>query len=338
MKVGTIEANPGEKAFGFLTGTETHAGFAVQLPLHVVAGAKPGPTLLVQAGVSGLEIEPAAVLPQLVRELDTAQLSGVLLVVPLLNISGFEFEQVEAVWDNKDLNALGKGNPEGSVSQVLLDRYYTEVVSRADALIDIHTGALWGYYRYAGVYDLGDTARSQALAVALGLPQVLLGQPADNSLAQAAAVDGKAVVSAWIGGGPGLRDYRADDVRRVRNAVLNALRHLGMWPGPVEPETTPIAVYRCHTTLRTSGPRGLTFMAKEKRGQQVRAGEEIGIVRHPYTGAVLHRFTAPQAGTMLHAGAVWPILPEDATLAILGDLVAEIDPAQSLDAHSSDRG
>ncbi len=324
VQVGTIAANPGEKAFGFLTATETHARFAVQVPLHIVAGAKPGPVLLVQAGLSGLEIEPSAILPALVRELDPAQISGTLLLVPLFNMSGFEFEQVESAWDGKNLTGIGRGDPEGSVSEVMMDVYFNQVVSRADALIDIRTGALWGYHRYAGVYDTGDVAQSQALAVALGLPQVLLGQPADNSSAQAAAAAGKAVVSAWIGGGPGLRDYRTEDAARMRRAVLNAMRHLGMLPGALEAETNSIAVYRGHTVLRTSGPRGLTFMAKEKRGRLIEAGEEIGLVRHPYTGETIHRFTAPRAGTLLHAGAVWPMVPEGETLAILGDLVAEV--------------
>ena len=46
-----------------------------------------------------------------------------------------------------------------------------------------------------------------------------------------AAKNGKAVVSAWIGGGLGLRDYRDADMLPVRNAVVNALRHLGMLGG-----------------------------------------------------------------------------------------------------------
>jgi predicted deacylase len=296
----------------------------VQLPLHIVAGAKPGPTLLVQAGLSGLEIEPSAILPPLVQELDPAEISGTLLLVPLFNMSGFEFEQVESAWDGKNLTTLGRGNPQGTVSEVLMDHYFTQVVSRADALVEIRTGALWGYHRYAGVYDVGDVARSQALAVALGLPQVLLGQPADNSPAEAAALAGKTVVSAWIGGGPGLRDYRAEDAARMRHAVYNAMRHLGMIAGALEAETSHISVYRGHTVIRTEGPRGLTFMAKEKRGRLIEAGEEIGLVRHPYTGETIHHLIAPRAGTLLHAGAVWPMVPEGETLAILGDLVAEV--------------
>ena len=107
MKIAQIEALPGQKAFGFVKATETHGGFDVHFPLHIVAGRRPGPTLLVVAGMSGLEIEPALILPQVVAEIDPEELQGTLLVVPLFNTSGFEFEQVNAIWDDKALHAVG---------------------------------------------------------------------------------------------------------------------------------------------------------------------------------------------------------------------------------------
>ena len=67
-------------------------------------------------------------------------------------------------------------------------------------------------------YLVHPLALTLALAISLGLPQVLLGQPEDKSLAFEAAKDGKAVVSAWIGGGPGLRDYREEDNLEVESS------------------------------------------------------------------------------------------------------------------------
>jgi predicted deacylase len=321
MKIGAIAAKKGEKAFGFLEATETHGRFPVHVPLHIIAGASEGPVLLVQAGVSGLEIEPALILPKIVDELDPAEISGTLILVPLMNTSGFEFEQINAIWDDKDLNKLGRGKADGTVSEQMIYTYYQEGISKADAVVDIHTGALWGYFRYAGVYKAGNVEKSKGLATALGLPQVLLGQPEDQSMAFEAAKDGKAVVSAWIGGGPGLRDYREQDMRRVKNAVLNAMKYLGMLAGEPELQDGDVSVIDGHTVLKLSGERGLTFIDKEKRGKQVKAGEKIGYVKHPYTGDIIHEITAPRDGVIIHGGASWPILPEDATLAILGDPV-----------------
>lgn len=320
MQIGTLEADPGTKVFGHLKATETHGRFAVTIPLHIVRGAETGPTLLVQAGLSGLEIEPALVLPQLVKELDPAQLRGTLLMVPLLNSSGFEFEQINAVWDDKNLNSLGAGRADGTVSERMIAAYFAEVVARADAVLDIRSGAQWSYHRYAATYAAGDAAGSVELAAALGLPHVLTGLAADASLASAAATAGKRVVAAWIGGGPGLRDYRDEDLARVRLAVLNALRQLGMLAQPLE--GGPASLLHGGATVELPDERGMTFMDYAKRGQAVAAGEAIGIVRHPFTGKTIAEVRAPKAGIMLHAGAVWPVVPEGLPLAIIAEPLA----------------
>ncbi|PJF26843.1 MAG: hypothetical protein CUN53_06305 [Phototrophicales bacterium] len=324
MKIRTIEAQPGTKAYGAFKTGETHGRFPVHIPLHLLVGAVPGPMLVVQAGVSGLEIEPALILPKVVQALDPAKMAGTLVVVPLMNTSGFEFEQIKTAWDDVHLNRIGRGRADGSVSEQMIYQYYQEVIAKADALIDIRTGAQWGYYRYAGVYSEGAAEASQALGVALGLPQVLRGLPADQSMAYEAAKDGKAVVAAYIGGGPGLRDYRDEDLKRFQNAVLNAMRHLKIIDGAIEYEADRTQIIDAHTFFEPSGERGFTFIDTAKRGTTIRAGEEIGYVRHPFTGEVVERIVAPRDGVMVHAGASWPVALEGYVLAILGDLVEEV--------------
>lgn len=324
MRIGDIEPGRGQKAFGLLKAAESRGRFPVHVPLHVVAGAKDGPTLVVQAGTSGLELEGALFLPEVVRELDPAQLAGTLVVVPILNTSGFEFEQRNAVWDDKDLFTVGRGRADGTVSERLLHTYYREVIGRADALLDIHSGERWGYFNYAGVYRAGDVAGSRALAVALGLPQVLVGQPDDGSAALEAARDGKRVVSVWIGGGPGLRDFREESARRHKNAVLNALRHLGMLGGRPAGETGKVAVLEGHTVVGLPGERGFVLMDRSRRGAKVKAGDRLGVVKHPDTGDVVEEILAPRDGWVVDGGASWPMVPEGGLLALLGDLVEEV--------------
>jgi len=327
MRIGNIEAKRGEKAFGYFKTGETHGQFDVHIPLHIVQGAHEGPVLVVQSGLSGLEIEPALVLPHLVKELDPGQMAGTLVLVPLMNTSGFEFEQVDAAWDGKNLNKLGRGRPDGTVSEHMVHRYYENVLAQADALLDLHSGAQWSYHRYAAVYRTGDVERSRALATALGLPQVVIIPPEENSMARSAAEDGKAVVSLNIGGGPGLRDFLQEDVQRIRRAVFNAMKHLGMLSGEPAYESAQVTVIESHTLIKPSGARGFTFVDSGKRGEHVAAGEELGYVRHPFSGEILEKITAPREGIMVFGGASWPVVPEDVTLAILGDLVDEITTA-----------
>ena len=321
MNIGNIQANPGEKTYGFFKTGETHGRFPAHIPLHLIVGAEAGPTLVAQAGASGLEIEPALILPHVVNEIDASAMKGALVLVPLMNTSGFEFAQINSVFDDKHLNRVGRGDENGSVSQQLIHGYYSQVIAKADALLDIRTGSQWSYHHFAGVYAAGNSDASQAMAAALGLPQVLLGIDEDDSMALEAARDGKAVVAAHIGGGPGLRDYRDRDLGRMRSAVLNAMRHLGMIDGALESDSDSVSVIRQHTVIKPTGERGFTFMDKSLRGKAVEAGDKLGYVRHPFTGDTIEEIRAPRSGVVLQAGASWPVPLEDSALAILGDLV-----------------
>ena len=323
MKIGDIQANPGERAFGFFTVGKTHGRFPIHIPLHVLAGAESGPTLVVQAGAGGLEIEPALILPHVANELDPAEMKGNLILSPLLNTSAFEFEQVHSAFDGKHLNQIGRGNAAGSASEQLVHGYYNAAIADADALLDIRTGGLSSYHEFAGVYADGAADASKALAIALGLPHVVLGRGDDNSITAAAASDGKASVAAYIGGGPGLRDYRDQNLGRMRNAVRNAMRHLGILGGDMESDVDSVAVIQQHSVLIPNGERGFTFMDKNKRGTQVAAGDKLGYVRHPFSGEHLEDILAPRAGIMVHGGCAWPVPEEGSVLAILGDLVEE---------------
>ena len=323
MKIGNIEANPGEKTYGFFTIGESHGRFPAHIPLHIVNGASDGPTLVVQAGASGLEIEPSLILPHVVKEL--GEIKGTLILAPLMNTSGFEFAQIKSVFDDKHLNHLGRGSADGTISEQLVDAYYQAAIAKADALIDIRTGSQWSYHHFAGVYGDGPVDQSKALAVALRLPHVLLDRSSDGSMAEAAANDGIATVTAYIGGGPGLRDYRDQDLARMRNAVLNAMRHLGMIDGPLVSDVDKVTVISRHTTITQTGQRGFVLMNKRLRGKPVDAGDLLGIVRHPFSGETIEEIRAPRAGIMVHAGASWPVPLEDTVLAVLGNLVEEID-------------
>ena len=325
MKLGNLAAARGEKTYGFFTVGESHGRFPVHIPLHIVNGASEGPTLVVQAGASGLEIEPSLILPHVVKELDPAQVKGRLILAPLMNTSGFEFAQIKSVFDDKHLNHLGRGSADGSISEQLVDAYYRAAIANADALIDIRTGSQWSYHHFAGVYGAGAVDESKALAVALGLPHVLLDRSSDGSMAEEAAKDGIATVTAYIGGGPGLRDYRDQDLGRMRKAVLNAMRHLGMLDGALEADVDKVTVIKRHTAIKQSSQRGFVLMNKHLRGEHVAAGELLGIVRHPFSGETVEEIRAPRAGIVVHGGASWPVPLEDAVLAILGDQVEEID-------------
>src|SRR6202158_2224412 len=87
--VGTASAAPGQKATGYL---EVPAGVdaATNIPIVIVNGAKPGKILALVSGAHGTEYTSIIAIEKLINALDPAQVSGIVILVPLVNISSFE--------------------------------------------------------------------------------------------------------------------------------------------------------------------------------------------------------------------------------------------------------
>src|SRR5262245_28749746 len=87
--VGTASAAPGEKATGYV---EVPAGVdaATNIPVVVVHGVKPGKVLALVSGAHGTEYVSIIAIEKLISQLDPAQLTGTVILVPLVNVVSFE--------------------------------------------------------------------------------------------------------------------------------------------------------------------------------------------------------------------------------------------------------
>jgi uncharacterized protein len=87
--VGTATAARGQKATGTI---EVPAGSdaALSIPVAVFHGAKPGPVLAIVAGSHGTEYTSIIALEKLIGTLNAAEISGTVIIVPLINIQSFE--------------------------------------------------------------------------------------------------------------------------------------------------------------------------------------------------------------------------------------------------------
>ena len=89
FSVGTATAARGQKAFGVI---EVPAGVdaGTRIAVAVVHGAKPGPVLAVVSGAHGTEYASIVAVSKLIGKLDPAEISGTVILVPLVNVASFE--------------------------------------------------------------------------------------------------------------------------------------------------------------------------------------------------------------------------------------------------------
>lgn len=103
-----LTAQPGEKVQGYFAGPDGEK----TIPICLIHGTKPGKTVLLTAGVHACEYPGAAAVMELCRELEPSQVSGRLILVPMLNVSSF-YERLPFVVkeDGKNLNRMFPGDP-----------------------------------------------------------------------------------------------------------------------------------------------------------------------------------------------------------------------------------
>src|SRR5438046_1962629 len=140
--VGTATAAPGQKATGYL---EVPAGSdaATSIPVVVVRGAKPGPVLALVSGSHGTEYASIIALEKVIPLLDPAQVSGTVIILPLVNIPSFEQKvpHVNPV-DGKSMNRFYPGKADGTQTERASYLITREIVEKCDHLIDFHGGDL----------------------------------------------------------------------------------------------------------------------------------------------------------------------------------------------------
>src|SRR5262245_16207574 len=86
--VGTATAHSNQRATGFIQ-VPAAADAATNIPVIVINGAKPGPKLAMVAGSHGTEYASIIALEKLSATVDPAELSGTLIIVPLINLASF---------------------------------------------------------------------------------------------------------------------------------------------------------------------------------------------------------------------------------------------------------
>jgi predicted deacylase len=115
-------------------------GATVSLPVIHVAGAAPGKTTLVTAGLHGDEYDGLEAALRLADALDPAALAGHVLIVPRVNVPAYlEGARWNSI-DGMDLNRQFPGRAEGFLAQRIAYFVRTELLAGADLVIDLHGG------------------------------------------------------------------------------------------------------------------------------------------------------------------------------------------------------
>ncbi|MBI4408956.1 MAG: succinylglutamate desuccinylase/aspartoacylase family protein [Gemmatimonadetes bacterium] len=321
LRIGTVAVRAGEMASGFI---EVPAGVdaGTRIPITVARGRMPGPTLALIAGTHGSEVAPIVALQRVRRQLDPAQLRGVVLLVHVANMPSFLKRTVYySPVDGKNLNRVYPGRPDGTVSERIAHAITREVIERADYLVDMHAGdgneslRPYTYWSPLGLDARADSL-ARTLALAWGNDHIVIDtvRPRDPNASvytqNTAHIRGKPAITTENGylGLP-----VEEMVQRNERGVFRLLRALRMWPG--EPELVQSPLWLDRTEVLRSPGTGVWHAAVE-RGHTVAQGALIGTLTD-FFGNTLAEIRAPFAGEVLYVVAT-PAISEGEPLAMVG--------------------
>jgi len=327
FKVGTASAARGQKVTGTI---EVPAGVdaALSIPVAVIHGAKPGPVLALVAGAHGTEYASIIALEKLIALLNPAEISGTVIVVPLINIPSFEQKvpHLNPV-DKKSMNRFYPGKMDGTQTERASYLITKQVVEQCDHLIDLHGGdsdeSLRPYSYWTKTGNEKQDQISREMVLAFGLDHIIISadRPKDPQasryLENTATTRGKPSITAEAGHAG---TVETDDVNALIDGCLNVMRYLKMVAGTAAMVQRPVWIERIATL--TSEQTGI-FYPLVKRGTFVEQGMKVGYVTD-YVGNVMFEARAPVAGVVLYICAV-PSMTKSATIANIG-VVARASP------------
>lgn len=290
--IGGSEVKPGQRANINLPVADLYTSSSLNMPVRVVCGRRQGPVLFVSAAIHGDELNGVEVIRRLLRRKALQSVRGTLVAVPIVNVHGF-LNQSRYLPDRRDLNRSFPGSPKGSIASRLANTFFTEIVSKADFGIDLHTGAI-NRSNLPQIRGNLDDDKTLQLANAFGAPVIINANIRDKSL-RSSVVDSGVPVLIYEAG----EALRFDEIciRAGLRGILNVMRQIGMLPpGRTTGKHAPPVVAR--TTRWVRAPASGIFNANVALGKSVWEGQPVGAINDPL-GDTSETMVAPFDGIVI---------------------------------------
>lgn len=255
----------------------------------VIKGKKPGPHIVLLAGVHGDEYEPMAACRKIYRELRNSLEKGKISIVPNVNPTAYQ-AGTRFGSDGLDLARICPGREDGTPSEQAAHAV-SRLIRKADMLVDMHTGGLlYDIFPLAGYMlseDAGILEIQRKMARSFLLPLVWGTDPLPNGRTLSVARDERIpAIYLEYGGGSG---FRRRVVKTYVKGFLNLLKQFDMIHG--KPEVLE-EFYWVEDARPDSGylqgkmpsPADGICMPRVKTGEQIRKGDEWATILDPATG------------------------------------------------------
>lgn len=202
------------------------------IPIVVIKNGE-GPQVLLTAGNHGDEYEGQLALMKLCQDLEADDVRGRIIILTAANFPAALAGLRTSPIDDLNLNRSFPGNPGGRPTEAIAHYMESELLSRVDYAVDLHSGGSSLMYLpsalAAPVEDSSITAKQLDMVKAFAAPLAYWAQPGreDRTMIAAAGRAGVAAIGTELGGS-GTTSVHSLDV--AERGVRRVLKHLGSVP------------------------------------------------------------------------------------------------------------
>ncbi|MBP0463060.1 succinylglutamate desuccinylase/aspartoacylase family protein [Roseomonas sp. PWR1] len=211
-----------DSAYGFLP-----------IPIVVVKNGE-GPTAFFSSGNHGDEYEGQVALTNLIKWLEPGMIKGRVIMLPMANYPAALIGRRVSPIDDLNMNRIFPGDPDGTVTRQIAHYIDSELITRADLVIDLHSGgSSLNYIPTALAKQSADPAlyaKQLAALRAFGAPYTYIqggaqGQGGDQTLGSGADRRGRISLGTELGGAGAVN---ASGLAIAERGLRNLLVHLGI--------------------------------------------------------------------------------------------------------------
>ena len=159
-----------------------HTTTSVEVPVLIERSKKPGPTVLITAGIHGDEVNGVEIVRQIIAKGINKPKKGTIICIPVINIFGFLHMDREFP-DGRDLNRMFPGTKSGSLASQVAYKLIHEIVPQVDLILDYHTGGA-NRFNAAQIRIVNNDSALDELAKVFGAPFVLYSKFLSKSFRQ----------------------------------------------------------------------------------------------------------------------------------------------------------
>ncbi|HSP11595.1 MAG TPA: succinylglutamate desuccinylase/aspartoacylase family protein [Salegentibacter sp.] len=285
---------PGKSATINFNMAKLYTTNSVDVPVIIERAKKPGPVVLLTAGIHGDEINGIEVVRQIISKGINKPQKGTIICIPVVNIFGF-LNLSREFPDGRDLNRMFPGTKHGSLASRFAYQFVKKILPVANFCLDFHTGGASRFnapqirvkqgddlsVKYSRIFNAPFTMESKTITKSFRETCSKLGIP----------------VLLYEGG-----KSKSSDKEIARHGVEGTMRmlsHLEMLNPKFEyPDAVTQTVLIENSFWMRAKYSGLLHV-KIPCGKHVEKGEYVGTITDPY-GKFRHKIKAANTGYIIN--------------------------------------